>query len=96
MNGHLTPFSEIKFVGEALVGKLIQGKAAPHEETVFPILSENVVLLVQRRRGSHMNGLFPSASHVKANAALSLSIVKNRVHGSKPNNLTMRSQERIG
>mmetsp|Transcript_30884 Transcript_30884/g.66739 ORF Transcript_30884/g.66739 Transcript_30884/m.66739 type:complete len:213 (-) Transcript_30884:1160-1798(-) len=65
MHRHLPSLAQIQIVGEALVAKLVQGEAAPHEDAGLAVLREDEVVGLECRCRSHVNRLFAVLGHVE-------------------------------
>jgi len=96
MNRHLSSFSQVTVVGKTLIGKLLERETPPHQQSLLAVLTKHVIVVLQRRRRSHVNGFLPRAGHVKGNATLALRVLQNRVHFPESYHLTVRAQQSVG
>mmetsp|Transcript_19366 Transcript_19366/g.29878 ORF Transcript_19366/g.29878 Transcript_19366/m.29878 type:complete len:465 (-) Transcript_19366:241-1635(-) len=81
MHWHLAPSTQIPFIGETLIGELLQCKAAPHEYALFAVLTEYGVFQRQGGGGTNVYGLLAAALEVERNATLALCGFQYVVHG---------------
>jgi len=96
MNRHLSSFSQVTVVGKTLIGKLLERETPPHQQSLLAVLTKHVIVVLQRRRRSHVNGFLPRAGHVKGNATLALRVLQNRVHFPESYHLAVRAQQSVG
>mmetsp|Transcript_20946 Transcript_20946/g.34237 ORF Transcript_20946/g.34237 Transcript_20946/m.34237 type:complete len:212 (-) Transcript_20946:8-643(-) len=92
MDGHLPSLAQIQIIGEALVAKLLQCEATPHEHARLAVLRKDMVLWLQCRSRSHVNCLFAMVGHVKRNAALTLGVMQDGIHLSQSDHLSMSAK----
>mmetsp|Transcript_11881 Transcript_11881/g.28339 ORF Transcript_11881/g.28339 Transcript_11881/m.28339 type:complete len:374 (-) Transcript_11881:199-1320(-) len=82
---HLSALAQIRLVGETLVGELLQGEATPHQHAGLAVLRKNNVVVRQRARRAHVNGLFAGLLHVERDSALALRVVEHVIQHTEAN-----------
>jgi hypothetical protein len=93
---HLPPLAQIVDVAVALVDELLGGEAPPHEHPGFAVLPEDHVGGGERGGAAYVHGLLAVVGHVEGDAALTLRLVQDLVHGVQHAHVFVHLEEGLG
>mmetsp|Transcript_17494 Transcript_17494/g.66622 ORF Transcript_17494/g.66622 Transcript_17494/m.66622 type:complete len:226 (-) Transcript_17494:129-806(-) len=92
---HLPALPDVVRVAIALVGKVLQGEASPHQYARLTVLGEDHVIWVQGRGAAHVKRLFARVGHVERYSALPLGTEEDVVHGLYANDDFVHALRRL-
>lgn len=80
MYGHVPTLSGVLLIRKELIHKVPWREASLRKHALFPVLTENHILLGQRRGRAHAYRLLARGDHVETNSALPLRVEHDDVH----------------